>query len=147
MPPFEYSSAGPIRVILAEDDEDHVLLLRRALRGFPRPIELLVARDGREALQVMSAESPPDLILLDINMPKLTGLEVLRAIKTPDSKLVDVPTIMLTTSARDEDRRASLEGGAAEFLTKPVNFKQFSATLQQLLTRHFPEQDLKDPKD
>ncbi|MHC4838736.1 MAG: response regulator [Planctomycetota bacterium] len=131
----------PIRVLLAEDDEDHVLLLRRALRRYPRPVRIDVARDGQEALELLqdsTAQPPPvvhlDLIILDINMPKLTGLEVLRAVKS-DPDLTPIPTIMLTTSAREEDRRASIDGGADEFLTKPVNFQQFSDSLFALLDR------------
>lgn len=138
---IESTGDVPIRVLLAEDDEDHVLLLRRALRRYPRPVRIDVARDGQEALELLqdsTAQPPPavhpDLIILDINMPKLTGLEVLRAVKS-DPDLTPIPTIMLTTSAREEDRRASMDGGADEFLTKPVNFQQFSDSLFALLDR------------
>ena len=112
MPQDPQASPGadlPIRVLLAEDDDDHVTLLRRAIRGYPREIELTVARDGQEAVEFLRGrtESRPDLILLDMNMPKLTGLEVLRTVKSTDS-LDAIPTVMLTTSARDEDRAARL---------------------------------------
>jgi len=128
----------PIRVLLAEDDDDHVTLLRRAIRGYPREIELTVARDGQEAVELLRArsESRPDLILLDMNMPKLTGLEVLRTVKATDT-LDAIPTVMLTTSARDEDRAASMTSGADDYIIKPVNFRKFSEAMFALLDRFF----------
>lgn len=126
-----------IQVLVAEDDEDHVLLLERALRKFPRPVTLHVARDGQEALDLLRRGSErPGLILLDLNMPKLTGLEVLREVKG-DPALAAIPTVVLTTSARDEDRAASFAGGADDFVTKPVNFRRFAQTLLELLERYF----------
>jgi CheY-like chemotaxis protein len=128
----------PIRVLLAEDDDDHVMLLRRALRAYPRLVEIQVARDGQEAVEMLrsSAGVLPDLILLDINMPKLTGLEVLRAVKA-SPEFGQIPTVMLTTSARDEDRAASLGSGADDYIIKPVNFRKFSESLFSLLDRCF----------
>jgi two-component system response regulator len=124
------------QVLLAEDDEDHVLLLHRALRTYPRKVKVLVARDGQEALDLLFAGGVrPQLILLDINMPKLTGLEVLRGLKQ-DPTLRRIPTVMLTTSAREEDREASLRGGADDFLTKPVNFRTFTRSLFDVLDQY-----------
>lgn len=129
----------PIRVLLAEDDEDHVLLLRRVLRYYRRPVDLVVARDGQEAIErLREPGQPPDLILLDINMPKLTGLEVLRIVKS-EPGLTPIPTVILTTSAREEDREASFECGADDFITKPVNFRRFSDSLIELLDRYFSD--------
>ncbi len=125
-----------IRVLLAEDDEDHVLLLQRAVRRYHREVEMEVARDGQEALELLRQSNRPGLLLLDINMPKLTGLEVLQVIKG-DPSLSEIPTVMLTTSARDEDRAASLNGGALEFVTKPVNYRDFQRTVVELLDRYF----------
>ena len=95
----------------------------------------------REAANVSEARSQiaagvPDLILLDINMPKLTGLEVLRAVKA-SPEFGQIPTVMLTTSARDEDRAASLGSGADDYIIKPVNFRKFSESLFGLLDRCF----------
>lgn len=128
-----------LRVLLAEDDEDHVLLLQRALRGYTRPVQVIVAHDGQETLDLLAAAADdrlPDLLLLDINMPRVTGLEVLMRAKS-DGRLRGIPAVMLTTSARDEDRAASLAGGADDFLTKPVNFRQFASSLAELLDRYF----------
>lgn len=137
MPSPSVQNQSPIRVLLAEDDDDHVLLLQRALRNYPREVQILVARDGQEAVELLRSQSSrPDLILLDINMPKLTGLEVLRTVKG-DSSLSQIPAVMLTTSAREEDRTASLNGGANDYIIKPVNFRKFSESLFQLLDRFF----------
>jgi CheY-like chemotaxis protein len=135
----EEETKRAIRVLLAEDDEDHVLLLQRALRNYPRHVDVMVARDGQETLDLLVGAEPsrsPDLILLDINMPRLTGLEVLHRLKG-DPELRHIPTVMLTTSAREEDRAASFAGGADDFLTKPVNFRQFASSLTELLDRYF----------
>ena len=129
------------RLLVVEDDPDHVLLLRRALRPMSTRIELQVAPDGPAALEQLNTDAlHPHLILLDINMPRLNGLEVLAAIKGNPS-LASIPTVMLTTSAREEDRIASLERGADEFFTKPVSFRQFSQTLLNLLERYFDDED------
>jgi CheY-like chemotaxis protein len=129
------------RLLVVEDDPDHVLLLRRALRPMSTRIELQVAPDGPAALERLNTDAlHPHLILLDINMPRLNGLEVLAAIKGNPS-LASIPTVMLTTSAREEDRIASLERGADEFFTKPVSFRQFSQTLLNLLERYFDDED------
>ncbi|MCA9544883.1 MAG: response regulator [Myxococcales bacterium] len=123
------------QVLVVEDDPDHVLLLRRALRPLKGSLHLEVAPDGQSALERLRAGAHPDLILLDINMPRVSGLEVLEAIKG-DPALADIPTVMLTTSAREEDRSASLSRGANEFYTKPVSFRRFSETLLSLVCRY-----------
>lgn len=123
------------QVLVVEDDPDHVLLLRRALRPLRDTLELDVAPDGQTALERLRAGAHPDLILLDINMPRISGLEVLEAIKA-DPKRADIPTVMLTTSAREEDRSASLSRGADDFYTKPVSFRRFSETLLLLVRRY-----------
>jgi len=134
---FEMTPGADIQVVLAEDAEAPVLLLQRAVRRYERPIEVTVARDGQEALDVLRcAGELPGLLLLDINMPKLTGLEVLRIIKA-DPALRGIPTVMLTTSGRAEDRRDSLEYGADDYVTKPVNYRDFQRTLADLLDRYF----------
>ncbi len=121
------------QVLLAEDDEDHVLLLQRALRSYPRAVKVIVARDGQEALaMLLDGHLRPRLILLDINMPKLNGFEVLRGLKA-NPALSKIPTVMLTTSARDEDREACKRDGADHFLTKPVNFRVFTRSLFEVL--------------
>jgi two-component system response regulator VicR len=124
---------APKKILLAEDVRAIALQLSHALEkaGY----EVQVARDGDECLEKV-ASFKPDLLVLDLIMPKLTGLEVLRTVKG-DSNLASIPAVMLTTSAREEDRTASLNGGADDYIIKPVNFRKFSESLFQLLDRFF----------
>ncbi len=123
-------------VFLAEDDGDHIMLLERALARYPLPVQLTVARDGQRALELLLARgTPPDMILLDINMPRRTGFEVLTTVRA-DPRFARVPIVMLTTSTRAEDRRASLEKGADAFVTKPTSFKAFTDALYAVLDTH-----------
>lgn len=127
------------QVFLAEDDGDHILLLRRALKRYPHAIDLTVARDGQQAIEMLSTGARPDLILLDINMPRRTGLEVLQMLRDEGrlgARLGRVPAVILTTSTREEDRRTSLSMGADAFITKPTSFRAFTETLYGLLDAH-----------
>lgn len=126
-------------VFLAEDDGDHIMLLERALAHYRRPIELTVARDGQRALELLAKREPPDMILLDINMPRRTGFEVLEVVRR-DARLAKVPTVMLTTSTRAEDRVASLARGADAFVTKPTSFRAFTDALYRLLDTYLSGQ-------
>lgn len=122
--------------MLVEDDADHVLLMRRALRPMGPDLVLEVAHDGPSALARLRLPGPPPaLVLLDLNMPRLDGLEVLARIRA-DAQMAGVPTVMLTTSARDQDRAASLESGADAFYTKPVSFQALGETLRALVARY-----------
>lgn len=126
----------PQWILLVEDDTDHVLLMRRALRPLSAELVLEVAPDGPSALARLQRPGPPPaLVLLDLNMPRLDGLEVLARIRA-DAQMAGVPTVMLTTSARDQDRAASLEFGADEFYTKPVSFQALGETLRALVRRY-----------
>lgn len=130
----------PARVFLAEDDGDHIMLLRRALRSYPRSIELIIARDGQQAMEMLRSavgEGAPDLVLLDINMPRRTGLEVLEMLRATPG-LAGLPVAVLTTSTRPEDRADSFEAGADAFVTKPTSFAEFTEGLFGLLDTHLP---------
>jgi two-component system response regulator len=93
--------------------------------------ELVVTRDGREALsRLMDPTTPaPDLALLDINLPKANGLQVLRQVRGT-SRLAGLPVVMMSASAREEDVRQSYELGANTYIQKPVVFEQFLAALE-----------------
>ena len=102
------------RVLIAEDDE----FLRKACEDGLRceGYEVIAARDGEEALRSVRAD-PPDVVLLDWLLPKMTGLEVLREVKA-DRRSRDLPVLILSNSTRNEDRRRALELGAAAYLIK-----------------------------
>jgi CheY-like chemotaxis protein len=116
---------APIGILLADDSEDDVLLLRTAFEKSPR-LELRDAvRDGDEALAYLRRQGPyaaakkPDLVILDVNMPRVDGFTVLEKIKA-DPELRRLPVVMLTTSRRDEDVSRAYREGAATYIPKPV---------------------------
>ena len=121
------ATAVPLDILVVDDNEDDVLLLQESLRGQPSVNLLHAVHDGEEALAYLRREGPyaaaprPGLVLLDINMPKKNGFEVLYEIKE-DPQLRSIPVVMLTTSSRDADVLTAYSGGACSFVTKPVNF-------------------------
>lgn len=131
---------GRTEILLVEDNQDHAELTMRALRKGHLANHIIWVKDGLEAMDVLHARNAyadrqshplPGLVLLDINLPKLSGLEVLAAMKS-DSVLRVVPVIMLTTSGRDEEVKRSFELGANSFVTKPVQFSEFSEKIRQI---------------
>lgn len=114
-----------IKILLVEDNEGDIVLTQEALKDGRIKNNIILARDGVEALAILdSGEELPDLILLDINLPKLNGLEVLTAIKT-DPRLKTIPVIMLSTSDEQNDIFTSYSNYANCFITKPVDFNRF----------------------
>lgn len=122
--------ARQIEILLVEDNEPDILLTLEAFEDARVPNRLHVARDGVEALRFLRREAEhaaaprPDLILMDINMPRKNGLEVLREIKA-DTRLASIPVLMLTTSQADDDVRNSYEFHASGYMVKPVGFENF----------------------
>jgi len=120
----------PIEILLVDDNEDDILLTLEAFDLAGAPSAFKTVRDGEEALQYLRREGSfqsvklPNLVLLDINMPKLNGFEVLDAMKS-DSALRRIPVIMLTTSSSSEDILRSYAKGASSFISKPEEFDQF----------------------
>ena len=119
-----------LEILLVEDNEDDVIMTQEAFANVKISNDIHVAKDGMEALAYLYQKgayenaSHPGLILLDINLPKKNGLEVLEEIKSNPS-LRHIPVIMLTTSDRDEDIHYSFSNGACSYLTKPVDFNDF----------------------
>ena len=129
-----------IDILLVEDNQDDVEITRKALKQARLLNRLHVVRDGREACDFLfrtgayaePASAPrPGLVLLDINMPRMNGLEVLKRLKA-DPELRRVPVIMLTVSRRDEDIIRSYEVGCNSFIQKPVDFDKFVEVVKQL---------------
>ena len=114
-----------VQILLIEDNEGDVILTMEALKEGRIKNKIDVANDGQAALDYLSsAVELPDLILLDINLPKLNGLEVLSAIKK-DERLRTIPVIMLSTSGAENDILTSYNNHANCFITKPVDFNRF----------------------
>jgi len=123
-------NALPIEILLVEDSPGDVLLTREALRDAKICLNLQVAADGEEAMALLRQEGKyaaaprPDLVLLDLNLPKKDGREVLQEIKA-DPKLAIIPVVILTTSASEADILHSYQFHANCFVTKPVDLDQF----------------------
>ncbi len=115
-------------VLLAEDDETDALFARQAFEHARAKLRLHIVSDGRELIKFLNNEddydeSPrPNLIIIDINMPKLNGIETLKIIKAPDSKFKDIPVIMLSGSNADSDIRESYANYANAYMMKSVGF-------------------------
>jgi len=118
----------PVHILLVEDNPHDVEITERALKKGQIKNRLTVVRDGQEALDYLfggeARQAPPGLILLDLNLPKVDGHEVLRSIKA-DPILRRIPVIVLTASTRDEDVVKSYDLGVNTFISKPVQFDEF----------------------
>jgi CheY-like chemotaxis protein len=127
----------PIEVLLVEDDEGDVLMTREALAEGKVLNRLHVVGDGVEALAFVRQEGShadarrPDLILLDLNLPKKDGRQVLEEIKS-DPDLRRIPVVVLTTSEAEEDVLRSYELYANAYVTKPVDFDRFVEVIRQI---------------
>ena len=121
--------AGPVRVLLVEDNPNDVEIARRALVKAATSIDLTVARDGQEALDILAGDGKggvplPQLILLDLNLPKVDGREMLAKVKT-DPKLKRIPVVILTVSVQKEDVARCYDLGVNTFISKPIQFDDF----------------------
>jgi CheY-like chemotaxis protein len=127
-------------ILLVEDNPDDEELTTRALRQAKIANQIVVAHDGREAVEFLFGEGKyagrdlarmPAVILLDLKLPKLSGLEVLQRVRAdPRTKLI--PTVILTSSSEDEDMLASYASGANSYVRKPVEFSAFASAVSQL---------------
>jgi CheY-like chemotaxis protein len=128
------------KILLIEDNPSDVELTKRALEKRHISNVVLVAEDGKEALDYLFAEGAhagrdvadlPTLVLLDLKLPKLDGLEVLRRIRA-DPRTKRLPVVILTSSSQEQDLTASYDLGANSYIRKPVDFAQFAEAIEQL---------------
>ena len=137
IPHSEFQNPHSVDILLVEDNADHVELILKALRDNNVLNEVRVVTNGEEALDFLYrrgeyADAPrPGLILLDIKLPKVDGIEVLRRIKA-DPKLKSIPVVMLTTSAGEKEIVESYNCGANSYIVKPVDFEQFAKVIKEL---------------
>jgi chemotaxis family two-component system response regulator Rcp1 len=133
------SSRGgrPIQILMVEDNPDDIELTVEALKDARVANHLTVVRDGEEALSYLRCRGKyaqavrPDLILLDLNMPRKNGRDVLRDIKN-DPKLKRIPVVILTTSQAEEDILHTYDLHANCYITKPVDFNQFLKVVRSI---------------
>ena len=122
-----------IHILLVEDNEGDIILTKKALQDAKLINKLSIVRNGEEALNFFENNSVdiPDLILLDINLPKMNGHEVLKNIKS-NEKIKHIPIIMLTTSSSEKDIYSSYQNHANCYITKPVDINEFFKVVSAL---------------
>lgn len=134
------SETNEIEILLVEDNQDDLDMTLRALRKANLANHIQIARDGVEALEFIfcqgahakrKIEKGPKVILLDLKLPKIDGLEVLKRIKS-DSRTKAIPVVMLTSSREQKDIIESYHLGVNSYIVKPVNFEGFAAAVQEL---------------
>ena len=129
-------TSRPVEILLVEDNEDDAIIIQEVFADMRWATLTHVVRDGEEALDYLRRQRQyqvvrmPDIVLLDINMPKKNGFEVLEAMKK-DPRLQSLPVIMLTTSHREEDVVRSYEKGACSYIHKLVDLDQFKHLIKQ----------------
>jgi CheY-like chemotaxis protein len=135
-----------INILLVEDNPDHAAIIQRALTTSDAPVKIKVITNGLDALDYIRkfsknprqrSQRKPDIILLDLKLPRCDGFQVARTIKA-DPKLCTIPIVTLSTSARQEDRDLLLACGVEGFITKPNNYEEFkgiAATIRSLLNK------------
>ncbi|MGA3152693.1 MAG: response regulator [Streptosporangiaceae bacterium] len=133
----DWASLQVVDVLLVEDDQGDVLMTREAFEHYRIRNELHVVTDGDQALKFLRrhgeyADAPrPGLILLDLNLPRRNGLDVLAELKA-DPELLVIPVVVLTTSQAQEDILRSYSLHANAFITKPVDFDNFIGVVRQI---------------
>lgn len=130
-----------MRLVVIEDNAPDVMLIGEALAGSPSPFEIVHYSDGEEAIAGLTADvsagTLPDLVVLDLNMPKVNGLEVLERIKQENS-LSSVPVLVLTSSSAPEERREAERLGADRYLRKPFDLYEFLDQVGAILRELIP---------
>ena len=132
-------TAEPIQILLAEDDEGHASLIKRNLQRIGIINQVIHVRDGQEVLDFLDCKNNftsrkpihPLLLLLDINMPRVSGVDVLRHVKA-DPRTAKLPVIMLTTTDDPREVARCYELGCSSYVTKPVQYEAFVDALQRL---------------
>jgi len=129
-----------IKILLVEDNPDDIVIIQRAFKEAQLVNQLWITRDGQEGWDFLKQQGKyqdplsvpsPGLILLDINLPKMNGLELLKLIKE-DASLKAIPTVMLTVSRRDEDIAKGYHYGCNSFIQKPVEFEKFVGIVREI---------------
>lgn len=113
-----------VEILLVEDNPDDVALTMRALAKYNLDSVVHVARDGVEALSYLRSSQRPKVVLLDLKLPRMGGLEVLQEVKG-DTDLRSIPIVVLTSSAEEPDVATAYRLGANSYIVKPVDFQQF----------------------
>lgn len=122
------------RILVVEDEEDNLTLLIHILKYVLGQEEIIVAKTGREAM-LKAYEEEPDIILMDITIPELDGLEATRSLKT-DGKFSNIPILAITAHAMVGDRETAMKAGCDGYISKPLNIDEFIAFMRPYLTEN-----------
>jgi CheY-like chemotaxis protein len=130
---------NPVSILLVEDDDGHATLIQRNLRRLGVPGEVTRVRDGQEALDYLAGRTRSEgpghglslVLVLDINMPRVDGVEVLRSVKS-DPSTAAIPVIMLTTADDPADVDRCYRLGCAAYVTKPIPYEDFAESVKRL---------------
>ncbi|WP_420401993.1 response regulator [Flagellimonas sp.] len=120
-----------MNVLFIEDDMIETMKLQRAISKFQSKHKIIEAKNGEEAFEILKGESLPDIILLDLNMPRMSGIEFLTKIKS-DDKLKYLPVIILTTSENRVDLLKCFEIGIAGYIIKPLKYEDYESKLKKV---------------
>ena len=122
-----------LKILLIEDDTIEVMKLNRTINSLQLKHRIIEAKNGEEALEILNKKNNlPDIILLDLNMPKINGIEFLRILKN-DEVLKYIPTIVLTTSNNHRDVLECYKIGIAGYMIKPLKYEDYMAKIEKLL--------------
>ncbi len=123
-----------LRVLHIEDDAIEVMKLQRTIKSLALEHEVIVANNGEEALELLAQKNQlPDIILLDLNMPKLNGIEFLKILKS-DEVLQFIPSIILSTSVNQTDLLECYKTGIAGYIVKPLKYEDYMAKIESVLS-------------
>ena len=122
------------RILVVEDEEDNLTLLIHILKYVLGQEEIIVAKTGREAM-LKAYQEEPDIILMDITIPELDGLEATRSLKT-DGKFSNIPILAITAHAMVGDRETAMKAGCDGYISKPLNIDEFIAFMRPYLTEN-----------
>ena len=119
----------PAHILLVEDNAGDTLLVQQALDFFPIPLKLHIARDGEQGLDMLAtADFKPSLIILDLNMPRISGYTFLQRYQPKD-----IPVIVFSASSLEADKQYALELGAREYIEKPIELESFTDVVCQIV--------------
>ncbi len=124
---------NPLKVLLIDDDTIEIMKLNRTVMSLELDHEIVEAKNGEQALKILEQKDEiPDIILLDLNMPKINGIEFLSILKESD-ELKHIPTIILTTSSNNKDLLQCYKTGIAGYIIKPLKYNDYVDKIKKVL--------------
>jgi len=128
------SGLRPVELLLVEDSASDIFIIKDTLRELPFPVNVRIAVDGQQALKMFADENVrPDLVILDLNLPKVHGFELLQRCNLPEMRIV-----VFSSSSNPDDLRRSFELGAREFVHKPIGLDAFRQQVRQIVRNWAP---------